>query len=397
MKSSTIENKLKKDCCACTACLNICPKNAISMEKDEAGNFFPKIDKEKCTNCGLCEKTCAFKKKKYKREDKNCYAAYTKKDDLLLKASSGGIFSSLAEKFIKDGGYVCGCTLSYKNEEIIVEHIVINNIKDLYKLQGSKYVQSNISNVMKKIKELLNENKKVLFSGTPCQVAGLKSFLRKDYENLYTIDIICHGAPSINVLHDYIKYIEKKKRIKITELNFRNKENGWGLSGYLNGYKLNNIKNRKIIFSNNESSYYYLFQKGYMYRDNCYVCPYASDNRPGDITIGDYWGIEKEHPELLEKNKKGISCLIVNNNRGEELLNSYGDEIYKVKSSFEKIQRNNDQLQHPTIEPKGNDKLRELYKNYEYVAVEKEFVNIIGKRTLLKNKLKNRIKLLLMK
>ena len=392
MKSNTIENKLKKDCCACTACINLCPKNAISMEKDEFGNLFPIIDKKKCTNCGLCEKTCAFKKTNYKREDKNCYAAYTKKHDLLLKSSSGGIFSSLAEIFLNEGGYVCGCALNYNKDEIKVEHIIINDIKDLYKLQGSKYVQSNLLNVMKKIKELLNDNKKVLFSGTPCQVAGLKSFLRKDYDNLYTIDIICHGAPSTSVLRKYIKYIEKKNKIKVKELNFRNKEKGWGLSGYLIGYKLNTKKEKRIIFSNNESSYYYLFQKGFMYRENCYSCPYASDNRPGDITIGDYWGIEKEHPELLEKNKKGISCLIVNNNKGEELLDSYGDEIYKVKSSFEKIQRNNDQLQHPTIEPKDNKKLLELYKNNGYAAVEKEFVNIIGKKTLIKNKIKNRIK-----
>lgn len=395
MKNNTIFNKDKKNCCGCAACLNICPKNAIVMNEDVYGNLFPKIDNDKCINCGLCEKVCSFDNVNYIREDKSCYAAYTNNDNLLIKSSSGGIFASIAYNFLSDGGYVCGCASEFIDNKIKVHHIVIDNVNDLYKLQGSKYVQSSLIDVLCKIRDLLKDNKKVLFSGTPCQVASLKSFLRKKYDNLFTIDIICHGAPSFKLFNDYIKFVENNKNIKINKFKFRNKENGWGLSGCLSGYKLGNNKDVSVVFCNNESSYYYLFQKGYLYRDNCYNCPYASDNRPGDITIGDYWGIEKEHPELHFDSKKGISCLIINNDNGEILLEKYGNNINKTLSSFEKIQRNNDQLQHPTIEPKGNDKLRELYKNYGYAAVEKEFINIIGKRTLLKNIIKNRIKLFL--
>lgn len=384
-----------KNCCACGSCVNICPKNAIIMENDVYGNLYPKVNNDNCIDCKLCDKVCPLNNSNYKRKDKSCYAAYINNDELLIKSSSGGIFASIAYDFLSDGGYVCGCASEFVDNEIKVHHIIIDNVDDLYKLQGSKYVQSNLTDVLCNIKDLLKENKKVLFSGTPCQVAGVKSFLRKKYDNLYTIDIICHGAPSFKFFNDYLNYVSNNKKIKINNFKFRNKENGWGLSGYLSGVKLSNNKKANVVFCNNESSYYYLFQKGYMYRKNCYNCIYACDNRPGDITIGDYWGIEKEHPEIQFDSKKGISCLIINNDNGEDLLKKYGNNISKILSSFEKIQRNNDQLQHPTIEPKGNDKLRELYKNYGYVAVEKEFVNIIGKRTLLKNKIKNRIKLLL--
>lgn len=393
--SIKIENK--SSCCGCRACLNICPKNAIIMKLDKIGNYYPYINEDKCVNCGLCKKTCLFNSYKNIREERKCYAAYSKSNDLLNKSSSGGIFSSIAYNFIKQGGYVCGCASYYEDSQIKITHIIIDNEKDLKKLQGSKYVQSNTVEIFPEIKKLLLNNKKVLFSGSPCQIVGLKSYLNKDYDNLYTIDIICHGAPSQKIFYDYISYIEKNKNVKIYDFKFRDKLNGWNLSGDLYGKYKNNNKSIKYIFSNNESSYYYLFQKGYLYRESCYSCPYANSNRPGDITIGDYWGIEIEHPELAEKTQKGISCLIINRLKGENLIENFGNNIEMIDSTFEKIQRNNSQLQHPTIEPDDNKQLLIIYEKYGYKAVEKEFVKIIGFKNLYMNKLKNRIKRIIKK
>lgn len=387
-----IKIKNKSSCCGCGACLNVCPKNAITMKLDKVGNYYPYIDKNKCINCGLCKRICLFSNYNKSREERKCYAAYSKLNNLLSNSSSGGIFSSIAHSFLKQGGYVCGCASYYENSQIKISHIIIDNEKDLEKLQGSKYVQSNMVEIFPEVKRLLIDNKKVLFSGTPCQIVGLKSYLNKDYENLYTIDIICHGAPSQKLFYDYISFVEKNKKVKITNFKFRDKLNGWALYGYLYGKHKKNNKPFKSIFSNNESSYYYLFQKGYLYRENCYSCPYASSNRPGDITLGDYWGIELEHPELVEKAPKGISCLIINNLKGENLIENYGNDIEKVNSTFEKIQRNNSQLQHPTIEPDNNKQLLAIYEKYGYKAVEKEFVKIIGFKNLYINKLKNRVK-----
>lgn len=176
MKNNTFINIKQSNCCGCTACFNICPNNAIVMENDVYGNLFPKVDSDKCIECKLCEKICPLNNANYKREDKPCYAAYTNNDDLLLKSSSGGIFASIAYNFLFDGGYVCGCATEFIDNEIKVHHIIIDNVEDLYKLQGSKYVQSNLIDVLCKIRDLLKANKKVLFSGTPCQVASLNLF-----------------------------------------------------------------------------------------------------------------------------------------------------------------------------------------------------------------------------
>ena len=233
----------------------------------------------------------------------------------------------------------------YENDQLTVKHIRVDHEKDLHLLKGSKYVHSNMLAVYPQVLADLKNGCQVLFSGTPCQVAGLKGFLQKDYENLYTIDLICHGVPSQQLFSQYIAFEESKHKSKITTFKFRDKKQGWKLHGSMvleNG--------ETVYFDPEESSYYQLFLNSYTYRENCYSCPYASDHRPGDVTIGDYWCVELVHPELMAENggpiehEKGVSCLIANNEKGQAILAEFGNGIKCWRSSYENASKYNRQL-----------------------------------------------------
>ena len=376
----------KNTCCGCGMCQNICPKQAISMVEDEYGFMYPEIDESKCIKCGLCLKTCAYKKAINKVENQSAYAAVNKDKQLLLNSASGGIFSALATNILKENGIVFGCSME-KDEHGTLEprHIKIDNEKDLIKLQGSKYVQSITGNVYNEVKNELKQDKLVLFSGTPCQVAALKSFLfNVKQDKLFTIDIICHGVPSTKMFKDYINYLENKHNIKITNFNFRDKSKGWGLFANIS-FEKNNVKENKLV-SCFESSYYQLFLDSYTYRENCYDCKYANSNRIGDITIGDYWGIEQEHPELKNniEFKNGVSCIIINNENGLELVNKFGNLINKFDSKLIKIEKHNGQLCNPSTYRKERNDILDNYKKNGYETVDKWYKKNRGKKYLMK-------------
>lgn len=384
MKENIVLFREKKDCCGCGACKNICQKNAISMHNDEYGFSYPIIDNEKCINCGMCKKVCAYQNIDETTQPQKAYAAQSKEEKIISSSASGGVFSAIASMILLDNGVVFGCAMENNSDGINPVHIKVESIEDLKKLQGSKYVQSVTGNIYRQVKAELSSNRPVLFSGTPCQVAALKSFLgNKYYDNLFTIDIICHGVPSTEMFKSYIEYYEKKLNGKITEFKFRDKSKGWGLTGGVN-YVTNNGKIKTKYIPKNLSSYTVLFLKSYIYRENCYSCKYASANRPGDITIGDYWGIEKEHPEYLKKNggcfdeEKGISCLIINNNQGEKLISKYGETLDLKKSEFDNIARWNGQLNSPCEMSDKREEILKLYRSKGYSAVEKWYYMQIG-------------------
>lgn len=382
----------KKICSGCGACVGICPKKALSLSLDGRGNVYPKVNQEICVNCGLCANICNYKnieKKQY--SSKECYAAVSKNKSLLNSSSSGGAFSTIAKSFIEDGGIVCGCTMEYTNDKLRINHIIVESINDLYKIQGSKYSQSDITKVLPTIKKLLESQKKVLFSGTPCQIIGLKSYLKKDYNNLFTIDLVCHGAPNQKLFHDYINFLEKKKNISITNFIFRDKSKGWENIGKIEYVTKKGKYKKKVVFSN-ESSYFHFFEKGYFFRECCYNCKFAGFQHPADITIGDYWGIKNVHPELIEKIniKAGVSCLIVNNSKGTELLDKYGQNIELYKSSIEKIKKYNSQLNFPHKKPEDSEYIYLKYTKDGYEAIEKEFQKKYGNICIIK--IKNRLK-----
>lgn len=228
----------KSKCSGCEACKNICPQNAISMEIDEYGFIYPKINHDKCVKCGLCKRVCAYQKENTENEYIQVYAAMTHKEDILMKSASGGVFGTIAEEFLNDEGIVYGCSMEIENDVITPKHIRITDKNDLEKLQGSKYVKSKINDVYTNVEEDLKNNKKVLFSGTPCQVDALKSYLKlknAKLDNLYTIDLICHGTPSTKMFQDYVKKYEKALNGKIINIKFRDKKIGkYSLHRYYN-------------------------------------------------------------------------------------------------------------------------------------------------------------------
>lgn len=299
----------KEQCCCCAACMNICPTQAITIKADVDGFTFPEINKDLCTECGLCNKVCAFQNIPVKGDDPIAtYAAINKNSNILSASASGGVFGALASLVFDQKGVVFGCAY---NDILEPEHISIDNLLDLEKIQGSKYVQSDINTTYTEAKRYLENGRYVLFTGTPCQIAGLKSFLGKDYENLITADLICHGVPSAKFFKGYIKYLEGKLKGRVIDFKFRDKSKGWGLMG-----KVIYKKGDKILekFINPKTSYYYdYFLKGYIYRENCYECKYACGSREGDFTMGDYWGIEKVHPEIETKN--GVSVFLINSKK----------------------------------------------------------------------------------
>ena len=292
----------KKDCCGCAACANICPKSAITMEKDEIGQYYPRINEALCVDCGTCMRVCDFQKKdenQFGHQVLSAYGAASKNESLIKKSASGGMFAQLAEFFLETGGVVYGAAM-LGDDKLWVKHIRVEDKAQLYLIQGSKYIQSDIGDTYQKVKQDLVKGRQVLFSGTPCQAAALRSFLKKDYENLIVVDIVCHGVSTAQIFQDYISFLEKKKNIKITNFAFRDKSIGWGLDAKYEYLKKGKLKTKRLYYK--LSSFYNNYLKATNYRENCYHCKYACPSRIGDITLGDFWGVEKNQPDCLREN-----------------------------------------------------------------------------------------------
>lgn len=351
-----IEIKDKVKCSGCFACANICPSKCITMKKDEEGFMYPSVNKEKCINCGLCEKICpVLNKKEYKNEDEKCYAAYNKDEKIRKESTSGGFFTALAEKIIDLNGYVFGAAF---DENFNVNHIKINKKEELYKFRGSKYVQSNIGKTYQEAKELLENDKYVLYSGTPCQIYGLKAFLGKEYNKLYTIDVICKGVPSPGLWEKYKNDKEKNKKIK--EILFREKTYGFNSTTMSIYYE-----NGKSYHKGHETDEMLnLFVSELSSRPSCYNCNFKGKKRASDFTIGDFWQVEKVNSNF--DNDKGTTLLIVHTKKGEELLEKV-ENIYKYNVSLEKALKLNgkDKTSMYLESAKPNKKRNNFYKDYE--------------------------------
>lgn len=366
----------EKDCCSCGACVSSCPQKAIKMVDTKYGYQIPQVDDNLCNDCGVCIKVCPFKQihNLTKCRTVSVYAGATRNSDI-KKSTSGGIFASFATSVIRDGGICYGASMELIDSIVKVRHIAVDNLIDLQKILGSKYVQSNTTEVYRDIKKLLESENFVLFSGTPCQVAALRSFLRKDYNNLLCIDIICHGVPGVGLFQSYIEHLEKKGK-KIISFLFRDKRYGWNSIGSMTYCNRNQKRHTAPVFVS-ESSYYMLFEHSYTLRSSCYSCPFSTPERVGDITIGDYWGIQKEHPEYLSCNggelneADGISCVLINTEKGASFLDKYGDGLMLYPSELGKVSRNNPRLLHPSNMPAERDEIFNLYKEKGYDKVEK--------------------------
>ena len=366
----------KKNCCACGACMNVCPKDAIRMEEDEYGFLYPQIDETKCVQCGACKKVCAYQNEQVKNAPIKCYAAVNKNKSELMKSASGGIFAAMATSVLKEGGVVFGAALDFEDGHAHPHHVAVRELSQLYRLQGSKYVQSAIENTYMEAKKELESGKKVLFSGTPCQIAGLYGYLRKEYENLCTVDVICHGVPSARMFDDFLQNETKKRNAKsVKNYIFRDKKKGWGMNGRIQ-FEMKNGTEKIVYIPARLASYNTFFLDGFNYRENCYSCKYACSKRSGDVTLGDYWGIERENPELL-KNKEfdvenGISCIIANSKKGMDKIQDIFD-MSMYKTQFEKIANKNGQLKHPSKRPEKRENLMKLYSQKGYSSIDEYF------------------------
>ena len=368
----------KEECCGCGACSSVCPKSDITMQEDEYGFIYPMVDGKKCIECGLCIRSCHYKSTLDLHTPIRSMAAVNKDKTLLKNSASGGMFSAIAEAFLNEGGYVCGAAMDFIENAADVRHIIIHSTDELYRLQKSKYVQSRTDRVYKELQTLLENGEKVLFSGTPCQVEAAKTIAKRSGGELYTIDIICHGVPSNRFFSDFISCEAEKRKIKISALDFRDKKYGWGENGSIVGVDLQGTAMEKQIAPETISYYHYFFD-GEISRDCCYQCPYAQRQRVGDITVGDYWGVQKYDPQLLVEqggtinSKEGVSCLLINTECGQHLVEKYGAKIESYPVEFSNIAQENTQLNRPTKHTRLRNKIFRKYKASGYAGVEAIF------------------------
>lgn len=350
------------NCCGCTACASICSHNAITMTENSLGFLYPKIDSARCVDCGLCDKVCQFHAN-YLRYDNfanpEAYQFRLKCDNQLQKSQSGGAFYSIAYHFIALGGVVYGAAFT---SEWKVSHQRVLTLEGLEKLRMSKYVQSDLRGVFEQIKKDLKNDFKVLFSGTACQVAGLKSYLpKKLHQNLICIDIICHGVPSPKIWDNYLSYLQKKNNSKIIKACFRDKRFGW--HGATESFLFANGK-KEFRHTNN-----YLYFSGLSMRESCSKCYYTSIERVGDITIGDQWGIPKDSKY---EDGKGMSVVFLNSVKGKLLFEKSLTEqsICEAVSLSDCMQP---QLQYPATLHRNYRQFITDYNNKGFLYVAKRY------------------------
>lgn len=373
-----LESKL---CCGCGACIAKCPTSAISFVMDDYGFKFPQINKSACIDCGSCFKCCNYQIQP-KLEKQEVFSAQTKIDWLLDTSASGGVVSTMAKKFISSDGVVYGCEMKRVGEIFEFPIVRIAEVKDIVRIQGSKYVQSDSCESYRLVERDLRAGINVLYTGTPCQIAALKGYLGNvEQSKLYTIDIICHGVPNSKMLNEYLHTFEKNN-YKVEKFSFRDKKYSWGLKGKVQLQTLNRKKIKRI--QPQLSSYYNMFLEGEIYRDSCYSCKFANLNRPGDITVGDFWGFEKEHAELLKKNggkideKNGVSCVLINSTKGKKLFDVVEENFHIFSSTIDKVAKLNTQLTFSSNMPDSRRKIMELYKDGGYAEINKYYFQRLG-------------------
>lgn len=337
-----MEQICKPDLCTgCSLCASQCPKQCITMKEGKLGHLYPSINQEKCIDCKLCQRKCPSLHPVTRIYPLKGYAAWAKDDEDYISSTSGAMASVFSSYIISKGGVVYGCAVL---PNIKIAHIRVSDQKNLYKLKGSKYVQSSILDVLPQIKKDIKDGKIVLFIGTPCQVAAVKSMYRTAPDNLYIVDIICHGTPS-NAFLKY--YIIKKKNIKegeVTNIKFRTPDS-FSLQVFKNNKKLYSSPN--LWTDRYKDLYFNTFIDGFTYRLSCYKCPYAASQRISDVTIGDFWGLDAYPPYNIPEHKYGISAVLPITEKGMNLLNAVKDTINIYKRTPQEAIEGNDQLRHP--------------------------------------------------
>ncbi len=364
-------------CSGCHACVNICPKKCIEMKSDDEGFWYPIADKDKCINCGLCDKICPILHPIYSKRElaPTALAAVNTNDEIRLKSSSGGIFTLLAEWIIKQGGVVFGA--AFTNDYKAVHHIAVDTVEELEKLRGSKYVQSLIGDTYKQAKGILESGRAVLFTGTPCQISGLYSFLQKDYDNLYTQDIICHGVPSPMVWRKYVEEREKEASSQTFRMSFRCKSCGWTTYSTMFEYK-NHSKYQRLY---SEDPYMKTFLSDMCLRPSCYNCSFKGVSRKSDLTLADFWGIQNVCQEMDDH--KGTSAVLIHSEKGHFLLNSIKSSISSREVPLESIVRYNPSLVRSSAMPEKRSEYMSQIQSESVCRLADEYFKVSFKKRLL--------------
>lgn len=366
----SVANKKKKECCGCNACAEICPMHCIEMLNDSKGFLYPKVDTATCIDCGACEKVCPFEGGNIALNSPlTAYAAWNKDREQYLASSSGGVAYVFSSYIIKQGGVVYGCT----SDGMQIRHIRVASLSELSKLQGSKYVQSDVRGLFDLVKADLKAKKPVLFIGTPCQVAGLKNYIKRIPEHLYLVDLICHGVPSQQMLYEHINHVAAGHSVE--QLSFR--------KGQLFHIEITSPCGTTYSAEPHKDMYYRAFLDGISYRKSCYHCPFARKERISDITIGDFWGI-KDTASLPLEISGGISVLLPSSEKGKALIEAAKPNLSIYERSINEAVAGNNQLRSPV---KYSLRVRIFNSLYPLISLEKAaYICVVDQkfRTLFK-------------
>ena len=376
-------------CTGCHACLNICGKKAISMKPDDLGFEYPSIDASLCVDCGLCAKICPVNNPPKAVSPSVVYAVQSANLEDLMSSTSGGAASVFSQIILRQNGVVYGCSGMDASQ---IQHIRIESISELYKLKGSKYVQSKIGPVFKQVKADLLLGKKVLFTGTPCQVAGLKNFLRVEYDNLITVDLVCHGVPSQKLLLDDIAdYIQSNGSLGI---HFRKK--GRKETDLRYGIYVTDSNGHEVYAKDYPHDYYIMgFMSGLFLRNSCFTCHWAGSKRCSDITVGDFWGLGELNNNRIEKGY-GVSEVLLNTNKGENFFETCQTSLYWEKRDVYEAINGNGRLQSPSIRHPLYAKFRHLYTEKGFAASCRKYLSRDYKQYYI-NSLKEQVRALFVK
>lgn len=377
------------DCCGCTACASACRKEAISMRSDAEGFLYPFVDMEKCNNCGLCENVCPIIKRKELQNGASIetpldYLAVRIRDKRVLdNSSSGGAFTLLSNYVLEQNGIICGVEYS---DTGFVQHSFAKNEKELERFRGSKYVQSKLDGIFAQIKEMLQNEKWVLFSGTPCQVDGLRSFLKKDYPTLITVDLVCHSIPSPLIYKEYLDYCSKKLRRRVVSIDMRYKKTyGWS---HRFSYRYCFKNGKSITDPIHLANWGRLFFSEMINRPSCGTCQYTNLNRSGDFTIADFWDDNHKRPDIYSK--EGTSLLLINTEKGEWMFEQVKSQSYYwILTKEEALQPC---LVGPTIQSNNREAFWKFYHSYGFEETYKKYFaisNYVIAKQIIKKLLKN--------
>ncbi len=365
-------------CTGCEACKAICPESCIDMAENSEGFLHPEIDHDRCSKCKKCERVCPVLKRPvlHRANEPQVLACWHKDPEIRDLSSSGGAFSALAEMIINEKGVVFGAAYG---DRLHVHHTYVETLAELDRLRRSKYVQSQIGDVFKKVKDFLQAERKVLFVGTPCQVAGLHAFLGGDHPNLLTVDFICHGVPSPKVFRKYLDEIEKTSGDILVDLNFRDKRRGW-LNNSVVG---TTATDKEIVIKGVKNSFYNAFIVGIFLRNSCYQCPVNGLPRFGNLTIADFWGISPDGEISQKEIDKGISLLMINDSGLEKsFFSRLADRLLMINEDLSTAQEGNVSMCKASHLPSNRSAFFNDFDKQPYAILEKNYLRPSLKRRL---------------